>query len=201
LPATSREFAERSSKDAFSTGVGFLELRISGERLRVRTCRIMRGNQTQSEASLPFAQQGIGFMDHNQPVIRKLQPEGATVPVSAFSHGILVPLPGADLLFVSGQIAVDKDRSVVAPNNPEVQAEVVFGNIARVLQEAGLGFEHVVKAQLFLTDMKHLPLVTAVRDKYFAASKPVSTLVEVSRLVRDGCCLEVEVMAIRLHRP
>ncbi|MDB6026314.1 MAG: 3-hydroxyisobutyrate dehydrogenase and related beta-hydroxyacid dehydrogenase-like protein [Verrucomicrobiales bacterium] len=138
-------------------------------------------------------------MDLTQSGVRKLQPEGATVPMGAFSHGILVPLPGADLLFVTGQLALDKDRNVVGPNDPEIQSEVVFGNIARILQEAGLGFEHVVKAQLFLTDMKHLPHIARVRDKYFATSRPVSTLLEVSRLVREGCCIEVEVVAIRLH--
>ena len=139
-------------------------------------------------------------MDNDTSAIRQLQPQGATVPTGAFSHGILVPLPGADLLFMTGQLAIDKDRNVIAPNDAKTQAEVIFQNIGRILLEAGLGFEHVVKAQLFLTNMKDLPAVTEVRNRYFATSKPVSTLLEVSRLVREGCCLEVEVIALRLRK-
>ncbi len=137
----------------------------------------------------------------NNTSVRRLLPEGAAIPTGAFSHGILVPLPGADLLFMTGQLAVDKDRNVIAPNDAKTQAEVIFQNIGRILQEAGLGFDHVVKAQLFLTNMKDLPAVAEVRNKYFATSKPVSTLLEVSKLVREGCCLEVEVTAIRLRGP
>lgn len=121
------------------------------------------------------------------------------MPVSAFSPGMLIPLPGADLLFVSGQLPLDKDRKVVAPNDPKGQAEKVFENVRGVLAEAGMSFEHVVKAQIFLTNMKDFPLISEVRNKYFAHCKPATSLVEVSKLVREDCCVEIEVVAIRLH--
>lgn len=133
-----------------------------------------------------------------KPEIIHLQPKDSPVPKNAFSPGVLVPLPGAEMLFVTGQIAVDAQGNVVAPNDPQKQAEAVFENIRKILETAGLGFRDVVKAQIFLTNIKDFAVVSEVRNKYFAASKPASTLLEVSRLVREGCCVEIEVIAIRL---
>lgn len=135
-----------------------------------------------------------------KPEILHLQPKETPVPKNAFSPGVLVPLPGADLLFVTGQIAVDTQGTVVAPNDAKKQAEAVFQNIRKVLDAAGLGFGDVVKAQIFLTNIKDFAVVSEVRNRYFAESKPASTMLEVSKLVREGCCVEIEVMAIRLRK-
>ena len=54
-----------------------------------------------------------------------------------------------------------------------------------------------VKAQLFLTDMSLFSQVSPVRNKYFANSQPVSTMVEVKALVKAGCMLEIEVIAMK----
>lgn len=130
--------------------------------------------------------------------IQKIQPTDFTVTMGAYSHGISVPLPGADLVFVTGQIAMDQAGNVVAPNDPGPQAEFVFSNISKILAAAGLGMDDVVKAQIFVTNMDHFSAISMVRNKYFSGPQPVSTLVEVSRLVKDGCVLEIEVIAIRI---
>jgi len=133
-----------------------------------------------------------------KPEILHLQPKDSPIPKNAYSPGILVPLPGAEMLFVTGQIAVDAQGSVIAPNDPQKQAEAVFENIRKILEAAGLDFRDVVKAQIFLTNIKDFAVVSEVRNKYFAESKPVSTMLEVSKLVREGCCVEIEVIAMRL---
>ena len=130
--------------------------------------------------------------------IEKLQPTGSPVPMGAYSHGIKVPLPGAELLFVTGQIALDTEGNVVAPNDAARQAEVVFASVNSILQAGGMSMDNVVKAQIFLTNIDDFAAVSAVRNRYFTVSRPVSTLVEVARLVREGCCVEVEVIAIKL---
>jgi len=135
-----------------------------------------------------------------KPEILRLQPKDSPIPKNAYSPGVLIPLPGAELLFVTGQIAVDAEGNVIAPNDPQKQAEAVFENVRKVLDAAGLGFGDVVKSQIFLTNIKDFAVVSAVRNKYFAESKPASTLLEVSKLVREGCCVEIEVMAIRLKQ-
>jgi reactive intermediate/imine deaminase len=119
--------------------------------------------------------------------------------MGAYSHGVLVPLPGADILFVTGQIALDSQGNVVGANDPRKQAEVVFENIGKILAEAGLNFSNVVKTQVFLTNISDSPAVSEIRNRYFAESKPAGTWLEVSKLVKDGCCVEVEVVAVLLH--
>ena len=54
----------------------------------------------------------------------------------------------------------------------------------------------VVKAQIFLTDINDFPKVSAIRDKWFVESKPVSTLLEVNAMTRKGAKIEIEVTAV-----
>jgi reactive intermediate/imine deaminase len=140
-------------------------------------------------------------MKNAEALIKKFTPIGFPPPVGAFSHGVLVPLAGADMLFVTGQVAVDGQNNVIAPNDAGKQAEAVFERIGKILAEVGFGFQDVVKAQIFLTNIKDFPAVSQVRNKYFAESRPAGTLLEVSKLVREGCCVEIEVVAVRLHSP
>jgi 2-iminobutanoate/2-iminopropanoate deaminase len=65
------------------------------------------------------------------------------------------------------------------------------------LISAGSSLDNVVKAQIFLTDINDFAKVSAIRDKYFAKSKPVSTLVEVNATTRKGAKVEIEVTAIK----
>ena len=54
----------------------------------------------------------------------------------------------------------------------------------------------MVKAQIFLTDIDDFLRVSTIRDKWFAKSKPVSTLVEVNAMTRKGAKIEIEVTAM-----
>ena len=130
---------------------------------------------------------------------KQIQPKEFTKTIGAYSHGMRVPLVDAELIFVTGQIAMDSDGNVVCPNDPERQAEFVFNNIRTILDEAGASFKDVVKAQIFVTNMDDFPKISSVRNKYFSESKPVSTLVEVNRLVKEGCCVEIEVIAVKYN--
>ena len=121
-------------------------------------------------------------------------------PTKAYSNGILVPLGSANLLFVTGQVAQDSEGKVVAPDNAEEQARFVFGHIGEILKEADMSFDDVVKAQIFVTNMNDSSKISAVRDEFFVSSKPASTMVEIKRLVKTGCCVEIEVIAVKLLR-
>ena len=129
--------------------------------------------------------------------IRKLMPAGAPAVRNAYSHGIVIPLPGAELLFTTGQIASDAENNLVGGDDAGKQTEAVFENLKKILAEAGMGLENVVKAQIFLTHEEDLPVVKEVRNKYFAEIKPVSTMLVVSKLARAECRVEIEVTAIR----
>ena len=128
---------------------------------------------------------------------RDLSPKGFTVKTGSYSQGIQVTCGDVDWIFVTGQIAMDANGNVVSPGDIAGQAEFIFNNISKILVEADATLDDVVKAQLFLTDMSLFDQVSPVRNKYFANSQPVSTMVEVKSLVKSGCMLEIEVIAMK----
>lgn len=126
-----------------------------------------------------------------------LLPEGAAEIMGAYSQGLKVDLGNnKEMIFVTGQIAQDSNGNVVC-EDIEGQTEYVFNCIQNILKEANASIDDVVKAQIFLTDIGDFSKVSPIRNKYFINSKPVSTMVEVSNLVKKGCKIEIEVIAIR----
>jgi enamine deaminase RidA (YjgF/YER057c/UK114 family) len=101
------------------------------------------------------------------------------------------------MLYVTGQLARAPDGSVVAPFDVTAQTEYIFGLIGEIMAAAGMGFGDVVRAQTYLTNMADFSKFSAVRDRYFGQSKPASTLLEVKGLAHTGCCVEVEVTAMK----
>lgn len=102
------------------------------------------------------------------------------------------------LIYVSGQ-QVDKNKNKnneAVTDDIEEQTELVFQNIEKILKAAGASIDDVVKAQIFLTDINDFPKVSAIRDKWFGKSRPVSTLVEVNAMTRKGAKIEIEVTAV-----
>ena len=126
---------------------------------------------------------------------RILPKDGAEI-MGAYSHGIKVDIGDKEMIFVTGQMAQDANGNVVC-EDIEGQTEYVFNCIQKILNEANSSLDDVVKTQIFLTDINDFSKVSPIRNKYFANSKPVSTLVEVSSLVKKGCKIEIEVIAIK----
>jgi 2-iminobutanoate/2-iminopropanoate deaminase len=129
--------------------------------------------------------------------IRIVNPESLRIPTKSYSQGIIVPLGEADMMFVTGQVSQDVDGNVLFPNDAKEQTAVVYSRIETILREGGMSMDDVVKAQIFLTNIKDGPTVSKIRDEVFKNSKPVSTLVEVNALVKPGCCVEIEVTAVK----
>ena len=129
--------------------------------------------------------------------LKKVNPESLKFPTNAYSQGIVIPLGNVDLMFVTGQVAQDKEGNVIEPNNAKVQTEVVFSRIESILAEHGMGLNNVVKAQIFLTNMEDKQTVTEIRNTIFKDIRPVSTLVGVTGLAKVGCCVEIEVTAVK----
>lgn len=117
--------------------------------------------------------------------------------MGAYSHGYKVEIGEAILIFTTGQIAMDKDGKVLYPDDPVKQAEFVYESLQKILNQAGANLNDVVKTTVFVTDMNDFPKISVVRNKYFKEAEPVSTLVEVKKLVKDGCRVEIEVIAVK----
>jgi 2-iminobutanoate/2-iminopropanoate deaminase len=126
-----------------------------------------------------------------------ITPKDFTKTIGAYSHGLRVDVGDSEMVFLTGQIAMDKNGNAVAPDDITKQTEFVFENIRKILEEAGASMDDVVKAVIYVTKMSDFSKISAVRNKYFAKSKPVSTLVEINKTVKEGCDIEIEVIAIK----
>lgn len=77
----------------------------------------------------------------------KIEAKDAAKKLGAYSHGYSVEVGDAKLIFTTGQIALDKDGSIVAPDDIEKQTEFVFESLQDILKEAGASLDDVVKYQ------------------------------------------------------
>lgn len=98
-----------------------------------------------------------------------------------------------NMLFTSGQIAINPVSSQVEANDIVGQTEQVCKNLSAVLEAAGTSFEKVVKTTCFLADMADFGAFNEVYAKYFV-SKPARSCVAVKTLPKN-VLVEVEVIA------
>jgi 2-iminobutanoate/2-iminopropanoate deaminase len=98
-----------------------------------------------------------------------------------------------NMLFTSGQIAINPTSSQVEANDIVGQTEQVCKNLCAVLEAAGTSFEKVVKTTCFLADMADFGAFNEVYAKYFV-SKPARSCVAVKTLPKN-VLVEVEVIA------
>lgn len=117
--------------------------------------------------------------------------------MGAYSHGYKVEIGDAEIIFTTGQIAMNKEGNVLYPDNPAKQADFTYESLQKILNQAGASLDDTVKATVFVTDMDDFAEISKVRNKYFKNSEPVSTLVEVKKLVKEGCRVEIEVVAVK----
>ena len=117
---------------------------------------------------------------------------GMSEPVSHFTHVVRA----GRLVFVSGCVATDAQGRVVGGNDVVAQARQVHENIKHCLAAAGATFADVCKVTVFLRNIGDREKVNIIRKEYFGAHRPASTLVEISRLVRDDYLIEIEATAV-----
>ena len=98
-----------------------------------------------------------------------------------------------NLVFTSGQIAINPKTSQVEEVDIEGQTEQVCKNIFAILEAAGTNFDKVVKTTCFLADMNDFSTFNAIYAKYFV-SKPARSCVAVKTLPKN-VLVEVEVIA------
>jgi enamine deaminase RidA (YjgF/YER057c/UK114 family) len=123
-----------------------------------------------------------------------LNPESLSKP-TGYTH--VVEARGGRTVYISGQIALDKNGDVVGINDFEAQARQAFQNVGNALEAVGMTFNHVVKLGLFVTDVSHVSTLRRVRDEFVNTQQPpASTLVQVAALVRPELLFEVEAVAV-----
>ncbi len=115
--------------------------------------------------------------------------------VYGFSQGVLVE-EGKKTLFISGQLAADKDGKLVKAGFRE-QCKMALDGIDAVLKEAGAARGNIVKITGYVTDMSsNIGAFGELTKDYFRGDYPASTLVEVKGLAFPGQLVEIEAVAI-----
>jgi 2-iminobutanoate/2-iminopropanoate deaminase len=100
-----------------------------------------------------------------------------------------------NLLFVSGQVALDPATGVLVEGGVEDQTRRVLQNLAAILEAGGSGLDRVVKATVYLTDLGSFEAMNRVYASFFPGDKPARVTVEVSRLPRNSL-VEIDAIGI-----
>ena len=98
-----------------------------------------------------------------------------------------------NILYTSGQIAINPENGTVEQTTIEGQTEQVMENLRALLQEAGTGFDKVIKTTCFLKEMSDFAAFNEIYGKYFI-SKPARSCVAAKELPTD-VLVEVELIA------
>jgi len=100
-----------------------------------------------------------------------------------------------DVLFLSGQAAIDESGTIIGAGDIDAQISQTFVNIDKVLAAGGSSRDRIVKVTIYLTDMAHFPQIVDARKKYFSSPYPADTIVEVSALALPELMVEIDVIA------
>jgi reactive intermediate/imine deaminase len=101
-----------------------------------------------------------------------------------------------DLLFISGQAAINEEGQLVGIGDFDRQAEQAFANLDKVLRAGGSSLAKVIKVTIFLRDMSNFQKIVALPGRYFLAPYPADTIVEVSSLYSPDALIEIEAIAV-----
>lgn len=105
----------------------------------------------------------------------------APAPIGPYNQAVAV----GNLLFISGQIAINPSNgNVEAPDIP-AETQRVMQNLKAILTEAGMGFDNVVKTTIFLSDMSLFSTVNEIYGKYFTGNFPARETVAVKTLPKN----------------
>jgi reactive intermediate/imine deaminase len=123
-----------------------------------------------------------------------MNPSTVAAPIRGY-YSNAVRVSSGPLLFVAGQVGVDRAGAVVDKDSAAAQAEQALKNIQAILAASDATMDDVVKVTVYVTDMKYLDEITPVRMKYFPTNGPASVIVEVSRLALPDLKVEIEAVA------
>lgn len=120
---------------------------------------------------------------------KTINTDKAPAAIGPYSQGIIA----GNMLFASGQIAINPANGEINGSDITEQTEQVMKNIGAILAEAGADYSHVVKTTCFLADMGDFAAFNEIYGNYFT-DKPARSCVAVKTLPKNVLC-EVEVIA------
>jgi 2-iminobutanoate/2-iminopropanoate deaminase len=124
----------------------------------------------------------------------KLIHELPNAPAAVGPYSVATEANG--FVFVSGQIGLDPARGRVVDGGTAAETRRIMDNLKVILEDLGLDLSHVVKATVFLNDIKDFAVFNEIYGDYFGGHDPARSTIEVSGLPL-GVNVEVEILAVR----
>lgn len=115
----------------------------------------------------------------------------APEPIGPYSHMVRV----GDMLYLSGQIALNPDTMELNADTTEAEVRQVFKNIEAVLKASGADLNNIVKLTVFITDLERFNSVNVVMSELLSPPYPARSTVQVAALPRNAT-VEVEAIAV-----
>lgn len=119
-----------------------------------------------------------------------IRTENAPAPIGPYNQAVQF----GNMLFVSGQIALDPKDGSLFTGDIAQETEIVMNNIKAILAEAGFDFSNIIKTSIFLMDMGKFSAVNEVYARYFTDNFPARETIQVAGLPR-GVQVEISVIA------
>ena len=125
----------------------------------------------------------ITFIASRNQKRKYIYPAGVKpAPTDLFSGGVMV----GDLFYLSGQGSRHYKTKEFPQGEIEAHVKQTMDNLGAVLKTAGMDFSHVVKTNIYLTDMNNFSRMNEVYRSYFKSDPPARTCIAISKLVRDS---------------
>ena len=124
-----------------------------------------------------------------------LNPDTVAVPLKPY-YSNAVRSEAGPLLWISGQVPVDRDGKLVGKGDLRAQAVQVHENIKAILAASGAGMEDIVKVTVYVTDMRAFNDIADIRSRYFPKDGPSSVICEVRALAWPEFMIEIEAVAV-----
>jgi len=115
----------------------------------------------------------------------------APAPIGPYNQAV----KAGNLLFVSGQIAIDPSNGQLVLDSIEAETTMVLKNLQAILNEADTSFSNVLKSTIFISDMNNFTKINEIYGQFFSEPYPARETVEVSKLPK-GVNVEISVIAL-----
>ena len=119
--------------------------------------------------------------------------ENAPAPIGPYNQAVLL----GDILYTSGQIAINPKTAALETNDIESETTLVMENLKAILEAAQMTFENVIKSSIFVSDMHNFSKINEIYGTYFnSETAPARETVEVANLPKF-VNVEISVIASR----